>query len=72
VLRHRRLRHLERVDDVAHGAFVAGEELEDVAAPGFGDGVEGSEVVEARATSQLYIPVWEYVKWQIGGDASAA
>src|SRR5262249_36819671 len=41
MLRDGRLRQLERVDDVADRAFVAGEELEDVAPPWFGDGVEG-------------------------------
>ena len=40
VLRHRRLCHLERIDDIADRALVTGEELEDVPAPGFGDGVE--------------------------------
>ena len=39
VLRHGRLRQLEGVDDVVDWPFV-NEEREDVATPGFGDGVE--------------------------------
>ena len=39
VLRHGRLRQLERVGDVVDGPFV-NEEREDVATPGFCDGVE--------------------------------
>ena len=27
--------------------------------------LKGSDVVEARGTCQLYIPIWEYVKWLI-------
>ena len=65
VLRHRGLPHLQRLHDVADRAFVTGQEFEDVPPPGFGDGVEGSDVVEARATPQLYIPIWEYVNCQL-------
>jgi len=39
VLRHGRLRQLERVDDVIDWPFV-NEEREDVTTPGFGDGVK--------------------------------
>ena len=39
VLRHGRLRQLEGADDVVYWPFV-NEEREDVATPGFGDGVE--------------------------------
>ena len=40
VLGHGGLWHLERGDDVADGALLVSQEREDVAPPGFGDGIE--------------------------------
>src|SRR5262249_56696327 len=66
MLRDRRLRHLELVDDVAHGAFVTGEKHENVAAPRFGDGVERIGRRRGAGHGLLYIPLWEYVKSRSG------
>ena len=62
VLRDRRLAHLEGISDFGDGALLAGDELQNVPPAGSAMALKGSDVVDARATPTLYIPIWEYVK----------
>jgi hypothetical protein len=41
MFRDRGLLHAQAVYDISHGALLKGEKVQDVAAAGFGDGVEG-------------------------------
>src|SRR3954453_17843819 len=53
VLRHGRLRHLEGVGDVVHRSLLGRNEFEDVPAPWFGDGVEGTRRGRGAGLSRL-------------------
>src|SRR5688572_24786936 len=62
VLGHRRLIELHGRHNLAHRSFLAGEELEDVAAPRLGNGIERvCGGTGAGHGNELYIPIWEYV-----------
>lgn len=58
-----RLREADGLDDDADGLFAAtGEEIEDLSAPGFGDGVEDIGGCGGSCHGEHHIPMLEYVK----------
>src|SRR5262245_9751827 len=63
VLRDRWLSQLECISDFAARPFIGRDELEDLSTTGFGNGVERIRCGQgAGHDSDLYIPIWEYVK----------
>jgi hypothetical protein len=62
MLRDRRLRHLQRVGDVADSTLVGREEVENVAPARLGDGVEHIRVGGCSRHELNCIPISEYVK----------
>src|SRR5207253_3905359 len=68
VLGHQRLPQAEQPDQVVYRPFPGREDVQDLPPPGLGHRVERIRCGGCSCHAKHYIPIWEYVKAEMGKE----